>query len=30
MMLRLVQSFLRDLHDLRHGNPVYEGGKMFD
>ncbi len=30
LMLRLVQSFLRDLHDLRHGKPVYEGGKMFD
>lgn len=30
MMLRLVQSLLRDIADLRHGRPVYEGGKMFD
>ncbi|RXV66472.1 TRAP transporter permease DctQ [Roseovarius sp. A46] len=30
VMLRLVQSLLRDLGDLRHGRPVYEGGKMFD
>ncbi|MEO0382055.1 MAG: TRAP transporter small permease [Pseudomonadota bacterium] len=27
---RLVQSFLRDLNDLRHGRPVYEGDKLFD
>jgi len=30
MILRLVQSFLRDLRDLRDGTPVYEGDKMFD
>jgi len=30
MILRLVQSFLRDLSDLRAGRPVYEGNKMFD
>ncbi|MEO0700881.1 MAG: TRAP transporter small permease [Pseudomonadota bacterium] len=30
VILRLVQSFLRDLHDLRHGKPVYEGDKLFD
>ena len=30
VMLRLVQSFLRDLGDLRHGRPVYEGDKLFD
>ncbi|MEL6518970.1 MAG: TRAP transporter small permease [Pseudomonadota bacterium] len=30
VILRLVQSFLRDLHDLRHGRPVYEGDKLFD
>lgn len=28
--LRLVQSFLRDLSDLRGGRPVYEGDKLFD
>lgn len=27
---RLVQSFLRDLSDLRHGRSVYEGDKLFD
>lgn len=30
MVLRLVQSFLRDLRSLRDGTPVYEGDKMFD
>lgn len=30
MMLRLVQSFLRDLSDLRNGRPVYEGDTLFD
>jgi TRAP-type C4-dicarboxylate transport system permease small subunit len=30
MVLRLVQSFLRDLDDLRNGRPVYEGDKLFD
>lgn len=30
VVIRLVQSFLRDLHDLRHGRPVYEGDKLFD
>ncbi|MEO0767330.1 MAG: TRAP transporter small permease [Pseudomonadota bacterium] len=30
VILRLVQSFLRDLHDFRHGKPVYEGDKLFD
>jgi len=28
--LRLVQSFLRDIRDLRHGRPVYEGDRLFD
>jgi len=28
--LRLVQSILRDLSDLRGGRPVYEGDKLFD
>ena len=28
--LRLVQSFLRDLHDLRSGKPVFEGDTLFD
>ncbi len=27
---RLVQSFLRDFSDLRHGRSVYEGDKLFD
>lgn len=30
MILRLIQSFLRDLRALRDGKPVYEGDKMFD
>ncbi|AAV93907.1 TRAP transporter small permease [Ruegeria pomeroyi] len=30
MVLRLVQSFLRDLRSLRDGTPVYEGDKLFD
>ncbi|WP_349359884.1 TRAP transporter small permease [Stappia sp.] len=30
MMLRLVQSFLRDIKDLRGGRPVYEGDMLFD
>lgn len=30
MILRLVQSFLRDLRDLRTGKSVYEGDKLFD
>ena len=30
MILRLTQSLLRDLKDLRNGKPVYEGDKMFD
>lgn len=30
MILRLTQSLLRDLKDLRDGKPVYEGDKMFD
>jgi len=30
IMLRLVQSFLRDISDLRNGRPVYEGDKLFD
>ncbi len=30
VMLRLVQSLLRDISDLRHGRPVYEGDKLFD
>jgi TRAP-type C4-dicarboxylate transport system permease small subunit len=30
VMLRLVQSFLRDISDLRHGRPVFEGDKLFD
>jgi C4-dicarboxylate transporter, DctQ subunit len=30
MILRLVQSLLRDLRSLRDGVPVYEGDKLFD
>jgi TRAP-type C4-dicarboxylate transport system permease small subunit len=30
VIFRLVQSFIRDLHDLRFGRPVYEGDKLFD
>ena len=30
VIFRLVQSFLRDLSDLRNGRPVYEGDKLFD
>ena len=30
VIVRLVQSFLRDLADLRSGRPVYEGDKLFD
>lgn len=30
MILRLFQSFLRDLRSLRDGTPVYEGDKLFD
>lgn len=30
VIFRLVQSFIRDLHDLRLGRAVYEGDKLFD
>lgn len=30
VIFRLVQSFLRDLSDLRGGRNVYEGDKLFD
>lgn len=30
MMLRLVQSILRDLRDIRSGRPVFTGTKLFD
>lgn len=30
VIFRLIQSFLRDLNDLRNGRPVYEGDKLFD
>lgn len=30
VLLRLIQSILRDLADLRAGRPVYEGDKLFD
>jgi TRAP-type C4-dicarboxylate transport system permease small subunit len=30
VMLRLIQSLLRDISDLRNGRPVYEGDTLFD
>ncbi|KIC42157.1 C4-dicarboxylate ABC transporter [Ruegeria sp. ANG-R] len=30
VIVRLIQSFLRDINDLRNGRPVYEGDKLFD
>jgi TRAP-type C4-dicarboxylate transport system permease small subunit len=30
VIFRLVQSFIRDVNDLRLGKPVYEGDKLFD
>ena len=30
VVFRLIQSFMRDIDDLRHGRPVYEGDKLFD
>lgn len=30
MIIRLTQSLLRDIADLRAGRPVYEGDKLFD
>ena len=30
MVLRLVQSFLHDVRNLREGKPVFEGDKLFD
>lgn len=30
VIFRLVQSFIRDISDLRAGRPVYEGDKLFD
>ncbi|SMX35900.1 TRAP transporter small permease [Maliponia aquimaris] len=30
VVFRLVQSFIRDVTDLRNGRPVYEGDKLFD
>lgn len=30
VIFRLVQSLLRDVHDLRFGRPVFEGDKLFD
>ncbi|MEP1931035.1 MAG: TRAP transporter small permease [Roseibium sp.] len=30
VLLRLIQSFLRDIRDFRDGRPVYEGDKLFD
>src|SRR5210317_1588333 len=30
VLLRLTQSIIRDLADLRAGRPVYEGDKLFD
>lgn len=30
MIVRLTQSFLRDISSLRDGSPVYEGDKLFN
>ena len=30
LLYRLQQSIRRDLSDLRHGRPVFEGEKLFD
>jgi len=30
MIVRLVQSMYRDIQDMRHGRPVFEGNKLFD
>ena len=30
VMIRLIQSFIRDINDFRAGRPVYEGDKLFD
>lgn len=30
MIFRLVQSIHRDLSDIRHGRPVFEGNRLFD
>ena len=30
MIVRLIQSLLRDFRSLRDGTPVYEGDKLFD
>ena len=30
VIIRLVQSFLRDLSDFRAGRPVFEGNRLFD
>jgi C4-dicarboxylate transporter DctQ subunit len=30
LIFRLLQSFIRDLKDLRSGRPVFEGNKLFD
>lgn len=30
MIFRLIQSFLRDIADLRKGRDVYEGARLFD
>jgi len=30
VLLRLIQSLVRDISDLRNGRPVYEGDKLFD
>jgi len=30
LIFRLLQSFIRDVKDLRRGRPVFEGNKLFD
>jgi TRAP-type C4-dicarboxylate transport system permease small subunit len=30
MFFRLIQSIIRDVHDVRAGHPIYRGKKLFD
>jgi hypothetical protein len=30
MIIRLIQSIIRDVSDLKAGRPIFEGKKLFD
>jgi hypothetical protein len=30
MIVRLIQSIIRDVADLKAGRPIYQGKKLFD